>query len=95
MQKRDEEGLAGERYPGLFDRERGGGEGEHRRKGLRVHVDADADNDETDAGGFGLHFGQDTAELARAGEQVVGPAEIRVEAGYGVNGGLRGEPGGE
>ena len=59
-------------------------------KAALVDVDADADDGKCDRGALGVRLHQDAAGLARAlvrtQEQIVGPAQIDVEAGDGANG---------
>ena len=46
-----------------------------------VYVESDADNNVTDARSLGIHLRQNTAEFAAAEQNVIGPAQIRMQAG--------------
>src|ERR1035438_295754 len=58
-----------------------------------MYIDADADDCEGYGVGLGVRFDQDAADFAGADEEVVGPTEVGVEAGGGMDGGGGGESG--
>ncbi len=46
-----------------------------------VYIDPDAYHHVADACGLGIHLGQDAAELPAAQQDIVGPAQIGMQAG--------------
>ena len=59
-----------------FQIQRSCGRGQVGSKVALMDVDADADHGKCNRAGLGLRFDQDAAGLARADQQIVGPAQI-------------------